>query len=504
MHMLDVVAPYPTSSSTDLRQPQEAAGKAYPIRQRPKLPRRSSSGSSSSSSSSSKSSQGRQGGGNRVRKRTPSPAAANRRNAAYFDTLNTNATTAAAIMEEVTLSALDTALSSSSSRTVRFPFDPSMYKLRENLLSTCVDAANSVHSHTTTTTTTTNNDSRTATVDLSSGRRFMYNNEQDVLHLRFVVAAQPSITTPPPTPPLPPQSPPLTYARPIPGGKILHKGIISSASASSSPSTHPLSAIFQALWSPPLARALHTARRIAIDVSQTWPILGNTSTTDSSASSLSEADQQQQQQQYHARMIQDIVFLACTIQNDLEVLYLVDYSSANSARATRTRRCSRHRADDDTTSTTILVPSPAPAPPSQRTSPLYRALNPSTKDPQEIITTINIDNSENDETQTTQEAWDALQDDEQERDRQPDVIHGVGRRWRETFDLEALGWHEKHPGFVFGETLGEVIRLQQGSWHGQGSKRPTFKGVRVLVVEEEEDDEMDGVETTLGCGCIHT
>lgn len=82
-----------------------------------------------------------------------------------------------------------------------------------------------------------------------------------------------------------------------------------------------------------------------------------------------------------------------------------------------------------------------------------------------------------------QDSCEAL--DPEEDNRQPDVIRGVGKTWREIFDLEALGWHEKHPGFVFGETISEVIRLQQGSWHGQGNKRPTFKGVRVLVAEDE-------------------
>lgn len=104
--------------------------------------------------------------------------------------------------------------------------------------------------------------------------------------------------------------------------------------------------------------------------------------------------------------------------------------------------------------------------------PLYHALHSSN---------IDWDNHPGDgaETQDERESKKRL-----DQKRQPDTIHGVGKVWREVFDLEVLGWHEKHPGFVFAETMSEVIRLQQGSWHGEGDKRPTFKGVRVLVAED--------------------
>lgn len=154
---------------------------------------------------------------------------------------------------------------------------------------------------------------------------------------------------------------------------------------------------------------LHNTRRIAIDVSQIWPDL---------------AEEQH-------RLVQDIVFLACTVQNNLEVLYLVDYSAATHTNNTRPARDLTQKND----------------------SGLYRRLH---------------------------HDWEA------EKTREGDVIEGVGRTWREVFDLEKLGWHERHPGFVFGEMFGEVVRLQQGNWYGEGDKQATFKGVRILVAEDDE------------------
>lgn len=156
--------------------------------------------------------------------------------------------------------------------------------------------------------------------------------------------------------------------------------------------------------------------------------------------------------------------MACTIQNDLEVLYLVDSSSASIRNATRAR------SDCNEADSLQGVGS----------SPLYRALHPFSKDPEIHHHHNNNTNSSNEAE--TQDAGEGLQGE-----RQPDVIHGVGKVWREVTKLEALGWHEKHPGFVFGETMNEVIRLQQGSWHGQGAKKPTFKGVRVLVAEDDDE-----------------
>lgn len=198
--------------------------------------------------------------------------------------------------------------------------------------------------------------------------------------------------------------------------------------SSSGAGASPLSDIFQSMWSPALATALHSARRVAIDVSQIWPELA---------------------QQQH-KLVQDIVFLVCTLQNNLEVLYLVDYSQQQQQGS-----AAAAAAAAGATSTT-------------KDSELYARFH-SYYGP----------------------AWEA------EKDRPADVIHGNGTVWREVFDFERLGWHERHPGFVFGEMFGEVVRLQQGQWFGEGEKKATFQGVRVLVAESEtvvdevENDLMD-------------
>ncbi|KAL1898269.1 hypothetical protein Sste5346_003677 [Sporothrix stenoceras] len=63
----------------------------------------------------------------------------------------------------------------------------------------------------------------------------------------------------------------------------------------------------------------------------------------------------------------------------------------------------------------------------------------------------------------------------------PDVIWGVDRVYREVFDLEQLGWSERHPAFMFGQALGTAIRAQQLD----AAQACQFRGVRVLVAEDE-------------------
>lgn len=257
------------------------------------------------------------------------------------------------------LSTLPTVSLAAFSTTAAGGFDPSGYKFRDILRATCVDAAATVRS-----TESRIPDADRATVYLPSGRQLVYDNARDVLHLRFLDAVKP-------------------------GGAAA-----------------PLSSIFQSLWSPALATALHSARRVAIDVSQIWPELA---------------------QQQH-KLVQDIVFLVCTLQNHLEVLYLVDYSQGQKNVASTL---------------------------ASKDSELYSRFH----------------------------SYGPERDAEKERS--ADVIHGNGTVWREVFDLERLGWHERHPGFVFGEMFGEVVRLQQGQWFGEGEKKATFQGVRVLVAENE-------------------
>lgn len=296
--------------------------------------------------------------------------------------------------------------------------DPSGYKFRDALLATCTDAAGAVRRARRAVP-----PADRAAIRLSSGRAVEYDAARDVLHLRFLTDDQDS-----------------SGLRLAPNGNdksaedqmmIIGMDECCDDTQTQAPPTTmaPLSAIFRSAWSHDLAAALHGARRVAVDVGQIWPEL---------------ADEQ-------ARLVQDIVFLACTLQHDLEVLYLVDYSASASVPGRPS-----------------LPSSPAPS---------CRTLGVSTRPAGDLM-------SRDGELYgrfhyRSDDGW------EHEKSREGDVIHGVGRVWREVFDLEGLGWHERHPGFVFGEMFGEVVRLQQANWYGEGEKKATFKGVRVLVAEDE-------------------
>lgn len=260
--------------------------------------------------------------------------------------------------------------------------DPSAYAIRTVLRQTTVDAARAADRAEAAIP-----PADRATIALAHDRRpVVYDNARDVLHLRF----------------LPPRSN---------SSSRYHNDLAVAA---------PLSAIFQALWAPALASALHGARRVAIDVAQIWPAL---------------AAQQQ-------RLVQDVVFLVCTLQNALEVLYLVDYSKPGGGAVAKTLGC--------------------------KNSELYARLH---------------------SCSHSEAEWEA------EQARKGDVIRGIGTVWREVLDLEGLGWHEQHPGFVFGKMFAEVVRLQQERWLGEGEKKTTFQGVRVLVVDNELDERMDSTYT---------
>ncbi|KUI62795.1 hypothetical protein VP1G_11457 [Cytospora mali] len=226
------------------------------------------------------------------------------------------------------------------------------------------------------------------TIYLPTGRVLTYNNTQDVLHLRFVPQAF----------------------------RLAGDGRHAS----------PISALFESIWSEALASTLHYARRVAIDVSQLWP-------------DLTEGQ---------SEVLQDVAFLACVLQNDLEVLYLVDYCAGrcNGGAKVGGLRSSEWK--------------------------LYRKLygygSCGGSDPRK-------------------DCWD------KERRRHPDIFHGVGKIWREVFGLEEMGWDEEHPGLAFAEAFSEVVRLQQDNCIGDVDERTVkkklkFKGVRVLIAEDEEID----------------
>lgn len=345
----------------------------------------------------------------------------------------------------------------SSTQGARFRTDPSMYKFRSSLASTCIDAAATVRRSLLPTSSRGRSDDRggagsdTNTIYLgapSTARgcaSITYNNTQDVLYLRF--------------------SPPAFR---FPGG------------GGGGRLTSPLSAIFESVWSQELAGALHRARRVAIDVSQLWPGLsscgaaggeqqggdgggdgegqhGEENGEGGEAEVLGDEQEAAGGNDDGSLIMQDIAFLACTMQHNLEVLYLVDYCAG---------RCDSCPSQPSSLRARDLM--------DRRDDGLYQALR-------------------------NGETW------QKEKVRQPDVIQGVGKVWREVFDLEKLGWDEEHPGFVFAEMFAEVVKMQQGNWMGDENQdgefareKPKFQGVRVLVAEDEQ---INGEDSSILLSC---
>ncbi|KAF6802648.1 hypothetical protein CSOJ01_11464 [Colletotrichum sojae] len=64
--------------------------------------------------------------------------------------------------------------------------------------------------------------------------------------------------------------------------------------------------------------------------------------------------------------------------------------------------------------------------------------------------------------------------------RKSDVIYGVGRTYRETFDFEGLSWDELHPAYDFARLIAESIRVRQAA-----AGTEVFQGVRVILAEDD-------------------
>lgn len=177
-----------------------------------------------------------------------------------------------------------------------------------------------------------------------------------------------------------------------------------------------ISEVLESQWSDEMAETLHGAKKIAFDVSEAWmPDLGG------------------------EMAFEEVMYLACTLHKDLEVLYLVDNCAG------RCKGCKRNH-----------------------------------------LKTRNLGNRG--------ELFNGLHyQDGGDKERQPDVISAVSKRYVEAFDLEKLGWDDEHPAYVFARMIDEAIRSQQ-----QGTDSETFQGVRVLVVEDEE---LQGRESDLLVDC---
>jgi len=134
-----------------------------------------------------------------------------------------------------------------------------------------------------------------------------------------------------------------------------------------------------------------------------------------------------------ALFVEEVAFLACTVHNSIEVLYMVDY-----LRWAGCQTCGRSQ---------------------------LRA----------------ADLQKRDGSPNSALHGDAGEDGD-ESTRPGDVIYGVGKTYREVFDLEALGWHDLHPAYAFARVIGEAVRSQQREGP-DGAVR--FRGVRILVAEDE-------------------
>lgn len=163
----------------------------------------------------------------------------------------------------------------------------------------------------------------------------------------------------------------------------------------------PIKEILESDWSPEVADTLYSARRIALDVSETW------------AAGLS--------MEFGS---DEVAYFSCTIQKGLEVVYLVDDCTG------RCDSCTR-------------------------------------KD------------LKREDLQTKGDLWKGLQSSDLDRD--GDVIQAVGRRYVEVFDLEKLGWDIGHPSYLFARMMMTAVQSQQ-----YGEDQGRFKGMRVLVIEEDQ------------------
>ncbi|KAK1966866.1 hypothetical protein LY78DRAFT_702674 [Colletotrichum sublineola] len=266
-------------------------------------------------------------------------------------------------------------------RVGRHAYDPSVYRLHSTMRLTCSEASAAVWRRM--------RGKSVNTVYLPGrDRRIEYDNDDDVLLLRF-----------------------------RDGGAVtdLTHGVLFGEFEASG--MNDLTELLEGPWSVEMAETLRDARRIALDVAETW---APTATG--------------------AVLLEEVAYLACCLQQGLRVLYLVDHCHG---------RCTRCRRQD------------TKADQLQTRGPLYRQL----------------------------QSWDM----DRAMARAPEVIHGVGKAYREVFDLEGLGWSYEHPNYVFAAAMDEMIRSQQAD-----ADKQDFEGVRVLLVE---DKEVQGVDTTMLMDC---
>ncbi|KAM5367187.1 hypothetical protein ACJZ2D_010177 [Fusarium nematophilum] len=233
------------------------------------------------------------------------------------------------------------------SSATRFRRDPSMYRTANTLSATTVDSAEVVKARL-----NSDNVGKSNIVDLPrKGKHVSYDNNSDVLCLRFGLSH---------------------HAVQDATNNILDgdSGLVFR---------NNISRILEADWSEGMATSLFAARRLAIDINELWSPAGFDPMS--------------------------VVYLSCCIQNDLEVLYLVDYCVG------RCRRCWKGKLTQKELAT--------------KKCSIAKELDP--------------------------------------EDREMDVIYGSTVRYREISNLKKLRWDFNHPMFAFAQIMGDTIREQQGA-----------------------------------------
>ncbi|RSL45570.1 hypothetical protein CEP53_010716 [Fusarium sp. AF-6] len=140
-----------------------------------------------------------------------------------------------------------------------------------------------------------------------------------------------------------------------------------------------ISRVLEAEWSGEMASTLFSARRLAIDIAELW-----------SPGGLDPMS---------------VAYFCCCIQNDLEVLYLVDYCVG------RCKKCFKGSLTSKELSTSKCT----------------------------------------------------LANELEAEDREMDVIHGSTVTYREISNFEKLAWDSDHSAFEIAQMMGDTIREQQGT-----------------------------------------